>query len=115
MACVRVADDAGFRLEHRELRRDPMEFAERGQLFFTAEPGDPAPVWLSKALGPLGDRICGMATDYGHWDAQVRDCVSLATRDLDSERAVRLVSGNALDFYGERLRKRMLSPVAEAS
>ena len=49
-----------------------------------------------------------MAVDYGHWDAQLRDCVGLATRAAGTpERAVRLLSSNALAFYGERLRRRL--------
>jgi predicted TIM-barrel fold metal-dependent hydrolase len=97
-----------FRHEHPRLVRDPVDYARRGQIFLTCEPDDPAPGWLPVALGEWGERLCGMAVDYGHWDAQLRDCVGLATRAAGTpERAVRLLSTNALEFYGERLRRRL--------
>jgi predicted TIM-barrel fold metal-dependent hydrolase len=97
-----------FRHEHPRLVRDPLDYARRGQIFLTCEPDDPAPGWLPAALGEWGERLCGMAVDYGHWDAQLRDCVGLATRAAGTpERAVRLLSTNALEFYGERLRRRL--------
>jgi predicted TIM-barrel fold metal-dependent hydrolase len=102
------AELAAFRNEHPHAVRDPIEYARRGQIFLTCEPDDPAPGWLPLALGDWGDRLCGMAVDYGHWDAQLRDCVGLAARAAGTpERAVRLLSTNALAFYGERLRRRL--------
>jgi predicted TIM-barrel fold metal-dependent hydrolase len=102
------AELEAFRYEHPRLARDPIEYARRGQIFLTCEPDDPAPGWLPTALGDWGERLCGMAIDYGHWDATLRDCVGLATRAAGTpERAVRLLSGNALDFYGGRLRRRL--------
>jgi hypothetical protein len=99
-----------FRHEHPRLVRDPLDYARRGQIFLTCEPDDPAPGWLPVALGDLGERLCGMAVDYGHWDAQLRDCVGLATRAAGTpERALRLLSTNTLDFYGERLRRRLVT------
>ena len=98
------------RNEHPQATRDPWEYVERGQVFFTSEPDDPAPAWLPHAMGAVGTRISGMAVDYGHWDATLADCVSLATRNMDSEQAVRAVSTNALDFYGDRLRRRLVAP-----
>ena len=97
-----------FRYEHTNLTRDPIDYARRGQIFLTCEPDDPAPGWLPMALGDWGEGLCGMAVDYGHWDAQLRDCVGLAARAAGTpERAVRLLSSNALAFYGERLRRRL--------
>jgi predicted TIM-barrel fold metal-dependent hydrolase len=96
-----------FRYEHPLATRDPWEYVERGQVFFTSEPDDPAPAWLPHAMGEVGTRISGMAVDYGHWDATLADCVALATQNMDADQAVRNVSTNALEFYGDRLRKRM--------
>jgi predicted TIM-barrel fold metal-dependent hydrolase len=101
-----------FRREH-PLRRDPLEYLERGQIFLTFEPDDPAPGWLPGALGPAGRRVCGLATDYGHWDATLRECVARARKHaLDDVHASDLLGGNALRFYGARLERRMrgLSP-----
>ena len=56
-----------------------------------------------------------MAVDYGHWDATLRDCVKLVSGkpDVDTAYAVRLLSSNALEFYGDRLRSRVgQTPVA---
>jgi len=98
-----------FLYEHPRLCRDPMEYLERGQIFLTAEPSDPAPTYLEQALGSPGRRVCGMAVDYGHWDAALRGCVSeVANRPgIDEEHASLLLGGNALEFYGQRLRKRI--------
>jgi predicted TIM-barrel fold metal-dependent hydrolase len=60
-------------------------------------------------LGEVGQRVCGMAVDYGHWDATLKDCVGLVADrpGIEPDHAVRLLSTNALDFYGERLRERL--------
>ena len=39
--------------------RDPLEYLERGQIFLTVEPDDPAPGYLRAALGGVGRRVCG--------------------------------------------------------
>ncbi len=96
-----------FRNEHPALTRDPREYLDRGQIYLSAEPDDPAPRWLESALGPIGRRVSMMCVDYGHWDATLRDCVALATDGTDPELAARLVSANALAFYGDRLRARV--------
>ncbi len=98
-----------FLYEHRCLERDPFEYLERGQIFLTVEPDDPAPTWLPFALGDHGRRVCGMAVDYGHWDAVLRDCVNLVAGrpGIDPDYAVRLLSANALEFYGPRLERRL--------
>ncbi len=106
-----------FRNEHPNLPRDPSEYLERGQIFLTIEPGDPAPAWLPQALGEAGKRLCGMAVDYGHWDATLENCVGLITdvRGVDSDYAIRLLSTNTLEFYGDRLRQRIGMPTARAA
>jgi hypothetical protein len=50
-----------------------------------------------------------MAVDYGHWDATLADCVDLVARrpGIDEDYAIRLLSRNAMRFYGERLRRRV--------
>jgi predicted TIM-barrel fold metal-dependent hydrolase len=96
-----------FLYEH-DLRTDPSDVLARSQIFVTYEPDDLAPRDLAASLGPAGRRVCGMSTDYGHWDATLRDCVPLARRAaLDEEHAADLLGGNALRFYGERLARRI--------
>jgi predicted TIM-barrel fold metal-dependent hydrolase len=103
-----------FLYEHPNLNRDPLEYLERGQIFFSVEPDDPAPAWLPHALGPVARNLCAMAVDYGHWDATLRDCVGMVAErpGVDPDYAVRLLSQNALDFYGPRLRSRIESQEA---
>lgn len=102
-----------FRYEHPALTRDPVEYVERGQIFLTFEPGDPAPGWLPGPLGDVGARVCGMAVDYGHWDAEFAGCVDMVVDAATSrEHAVRLLSRNVLEFSGERLRRRIERPCA---
>jgi predicted TIM-barrel fold metal-dependent hydrolase len=104
-----------FRYEHPRLVRDPLEYLERGQIFLTVAPDDPAPVYLPVALGEAGRRLCGLGVDYGHWDAVLRDCVSLVAErpGVDPEHALRILSTNALDFYGPRLRRRVAGGAGE--
>jgi hypothetical protein len=85
---------------------------ERGQVFLTLEPGDSAATYLPAAMGETAKRICGMATDYGHWDASFEGCVGRFTAhpQIDREYASRLLSSNAQVFYGERLQRRLRSP-----
>lgn len=96
-----------FQFEHPKLTRDPFEYLERGQIFATVEPDDPAPTYLAAALGDAGERVCGMAIDYGHWDATVENCVGLITDHVGPRFAERLLCTNALEFYGARLRRRI--------
>lgn len=105
---------AAFRNEHPALQGDPLGAFARGQLFFTFEPDDPAPRTLRAALGPGAESVCGLAIDYGHWDATLRDCVALATASAagDDAYAARLLGGNALRFYGEPLARRIARPAA---
>jgi predicted TIM-barrel fold metal-dependent hydrolase len=106
-----------FRYEHPKLERDPLEYLERGQLFFTVEPDDPAPAWLPHALGASAERICGLAIDYGHWDATLEDCVGLVANrpGVSNEYASRLLATNALDFYGKRLKDRIAPARTESA
>jgi predicted TIM-barrel fold metal-dependent hydrolase len=112
------ADDAeleAFRYEHPALTRDPLEFLEEGRIFLTVEPDDPCPPYLASALGAAGERVAGLAVDYGHWDATLEGCVGLVADNpaISRDHAVRLLSTNALAFYGERLRARMRSHGAD--
>jgi predicted TIM-barrel fold metal-dependent hydrolase len=102
------AELEAFRREHPRIRQDPWRALERGQIFLTVEPDDPAPQYLRAALGVPGERLCGMAVDYGHWDATLAGCVSLVADrpGIDPAFARRLLSENALDFYGARLQQR---------
>ncbi len=98
-----------FWYEHPDLPRDPREYVERGQIFLTVEPGDQAPTYLPLALGEMGERVCGMATDYGHWDATLKNCVGLTADHpgISRAHAIALLSSNSLRFYGDRLRERI--------
>jgi hypothetical protein len=100
-----AAELEAFRFEHPKLIRDPWEYLQRGQIFLTVEPDDPAPSYLCAALGATAAGICGFAVDYGHWDATLSGCVELVADrpGMDPDFARRLLSGNALDFYGPRL------------
>lgn len=104
-----------FRYEHPRLCRDPLEYVERGQVFLSFEPDDPAPAWLPAAMGELGRRVCGMAVDYGHWDATLKGCVAAVSANprIDDAYADRLLSRNALAFYGSPLARRLTDAAAE--
>jgi predicted TIM-barrel fold metal-dependent hydrolase len=106
-----------FQREHPRLCRDPREYIDRGQIFLSFEPDDPAPSWLPDAMGEAGRRVCGLAVDYGHWDATLEGCVTAVSDNpsIDPEYAARLLATNALDFYGERLRRRIGQSVAEST
>jgi len=102
-------DDVTYLYEHRELTRDPVEYFARGQVFTTFEPDDPAPVYLRTALGDMGAGLAGWSVDYGHWDGVLTDCVKRIAENprIDPDYAVRLLSANALRFYGARLQQRI--------
>jgi predicted TIM-barrel fold metal-dependent hydrolase len=101
-----------FQREHPRVRRDPWECLARGQIFLTVEPDDPAPLYLRAALGAAGSRVCGMALDYGHWDATLAGCVAMIAErpGVDDALARRLLGENALAFYGPRLAQRLEKP-----
>ncbi|WP_017325710.1 amidohydrolase family protein [Synechococcus sp. PCC 7336] len=104
--------------EHYDLRhRDPLEYFDRGQIFTSFESDDPAPAYLPVAMGEVGKRLACFSGDYGHWDGVLQDCVKSAATaaDYDREHLGLLLGGNALAFYGDRLRQSMpqeLEPVA---
>jgi uncharacterized protein len=101
--------DENYLYEHKGLQRNPEEYLERGQIFVTFEPDDPAPKYLPTALGRAGERVAGWSVDYGHWDGVLTRCVRRITEapDIDPAYAVRLLSTNTLEFYGPRLRNRI--------
>ena len=98
-----------FLYEHPGLPRDPLEYLERGQIFFTFEPDDPGVEYLPSALGPAGKGIACLALDYGHWDCQLAGCVASVTarESIDPNFAQQLLSSNALGLYGDRLHRRV--------
>jgi hypothetical protein len=51
-----------------------------------------------------------MAVDYGHWDATLQNCVGLVAENsaIEPEYAARLLSTNTLEFYGDRLKRRVV-------
>ena len=100
-------DDASL-YEHADLRdRDPLEYFERGQIFVSFESDDPAPTYLPQAMGEVGKRVACFSGDYGHWDGVLQNCVrDAATQgDYDRDHLSRLLAGNALALYGDRLRQ----------
>ncbi len=97
--------------EHYDLRhRDPLEYFERGQIFLSFESDDPAPIYLQKAMGEVGQKMLCFSGDYGHWDGVFKDSVKSVVNceDYNREYLARLLGGNALDLYGDRLKKSVL-------
>jgi len=104
--------------EHYHLRhRDPLEYFERGQIFTSFESDDPAPSYLSQAMGEVGKRIACFSGDYGHWDGVLKNCVRDAANiaDYDRDHLAQLLGGNALDLYGQRLRNALPENLAVAA
>jgi hypothetical protein len=98
-------DDASL-YEHYDLRhRDPMEYFERGQIYVSFESDDPAPAYMHLAMGEVGKRLACFSGDYGHWDGVLQNCVrDAATKtNYDRDHLARLLGGNALALYGDRL------------
>ncbi|NKB75510.1 MAG: amidohydrolase family protein [Gammaproteobacteria bacterium] len=96
--------------EHYDLRhRDPMEYFERGQIFLSFEPDDPAPLYLPTAMGDIGKKLVCFSADYGHWDGMHTGCVDYVASnpDYDRDHLEALLSGNSLALYGDRLRNSM--------
>lgn len=106
-----------FQYEHPELQRDPREYFDRGQIYLTCSPSDPAITYLPAAMGPVGERIVCWSVDYGHWDAELKGCVRAVTerRDVSEGLARRLLSSNALLLYGPRLEARLGVAAATSS
>lgn len=109
-------DDASL-YEHYDLRhRDPMEYFERGQIFVSFESDDPAPAYMHLAMGEVGKRLACFSGDYGHWDGVLQNCVrDAATKtNYDRDHLVRLLAGNSLALYGDRLRQSLPSYCQES-
>lgn len=103
---TQIEDDSLY--EHFDLRhRDPLEYFERGQIFTSFESDDPGPAYLHIAMGEVGKRLACFSGDYGHWDGVLHNCVKDAAEvaDYDREHLGLLLGGNALAFYGDRLRQ----------
>jgi predicted TIM-barrel fold metal-dependent hydrolase len=98
-----------FRYEHPRLTRDPREYVWRGQVYLSVAPDDPAPSYLSAAMGDSGSHIGCFAVDYGNWNCALDGCVDRIANNprIPSATADALLHHNALRFYGERLRKRI--------
>ncbi|MFM7203615.1 MAG: amidohydrolase family protein [Myxococcota bacterium] len=87
------------------LQRDPMDYFRQGRLFFGFESDDPGPLLLPTALGEWGEDLAMFSVDYGHWDGEVEGCVRRVSEQeqLTRRHRQKLLSTNALRFYGERL------------
>ncbi|MFB6277290.1 MAG: amidohydrolase family protein [Halothece sp.] len=113
---TQIDDDSLY--EHYHLRhRDPLEYFQRGQIFTSFESDDPGPSYLPQAMGEIGKRLACFSADYGHWDGVLRNCVSDAANvaDYDRDHLARLLGGNALDLYGQRLRNLLPENLAVAA
>lgn len=108
----RAADRSSFLFEHRGLDHDPVDFFRRGQIFASFESDDPAPSYLRAALGELGEGLACFSADYGHWDGVVAGCVGNVASAAAYERdhLAKLLAGNCLRFYGDRLRRALDAP-----
>lgn len=108
----RSRDRDAFVFEHAALTHDPTDVFRRGQIFTSFESDDPAPAYLRAALGPLGEDLACFSADYGHWDGVLRDCVRNVAGAARYERdhLEKLLSGNCLRFYGDRLRRALGQP-----
>lgn len=89
--------------------RNPEEYFARGQVFAAFRPGDPGPQRIRAAFGPVGERIALGSTGYGGVGEVARGAVDgvAGHPELSPEYVARLLSTNALRFFGERLRKRL--------
>ncbi len=97
-----------YLFEHSALDHDPVEFFQRGQIFVTFEPEDPAPAYLRAALGTTGSALPCFSADYGHWDGVLQGCVRLIGEHGYERSHLRdLLAGNCLRLYGERLRRKL--------
>ncbi|NJK28296.1 MAG: amidohydrolase family protein, partial [Coleofasciculaceae cyanobacterium SM2_3_26] len=98
-------DDASL-YEHYDLKhRDPLDYFKRGQIFVTFESDDPGALYLPIGLGEMGKDLACFSGDYGHWDGVLQGCVrDVAENITDREYLGKLLGGNALALYGDRLR-----------
>ena len=101
----KIDDDSLY--EHYDLKhRDPITYFERGQIFLSFEPDDPAPLYLPVAMGEVGRKLACFSGDYGHWDGMHTGCVKYVADSIgnDKDYLKALLSGNSLALYGDRLR-----------
>lgn len=93
----------------RALTRDPEYYIARGQILATFEPDDPAPLQLRAALGTMGEQLAAWSLAYGRREGMVADPVSTIAEhpQIDAGYAERLLSANALAFFGARFRDRV--------
>jgi hypothetical protein len=104
--------------EHYDLRHcDPLDYFERGQIFVSFESDDPAPAYMHLAMGEVGKRLACFSGDYGHWDGVLPNCVRDAAMktNYDRDHLARLLGGNALALYGDRLRNSLPTTVSTSS
>jgi predicted TIM-barrel fold metal-dependent hydrolase len=104
--------------EHYDLRhRDPLEYFERGQIFVSFESDDPAPAYMHLAMGEVGKRLACFSGDYGHWDGVLQNCVrdAVTKSNYDRDHLARLMGGNALALYGDRLRRTLPEAVQRSA
>lgn len=109
VAAMTSNGDGEYLFEHSALKRNPEEYFARDQIFTTFAPGDPAPVHLKSALGPIGERLACWSAGYGRWDGVLRDCVKRVSEhpEINLDHAERLLARNALRLYGRRLEERL--------
>jgi predicted TIM-barrel fold metal-dependent hydrolase len=107
-----AAVDESSLYEHYELRdRDPMDYFQRGQIFVSFEPDDPAPTYLPAAMGEWAKHLPCFSVDYGHWDGMIYGCIDEVLKGgYDREYLKLLLGENALRLYGDRLRRAIGQP-----
>jgi predicted TIM-barrel fold metal-dependent hydrolase len=89
--------------------RNPEEYLARGQVFASFLADDPGPAQLRDAFGPVGERLACWSSAYGAWDGRVDGAVARTSSEprLTADHVARLLTTNALRFYGDRLRRRV--------
>lgn len=84
------------------MERDPREFIEKGQCFFSFEADEPL---LDVCVRELGTGAWMYASDYPHWDSDfpgtVAECTTkCAEAGFDEATTAGLLGGNAMRLYG---------------
>ena len=100
----RTIEDSSL-YEHYELKhRDSMDYFERGQIFLSFEPDDPAPIYLPEAMGDIARKMVCFSADYGHWDGMHDGCADYVAKHIEDRDYLKaLFSDNAQRLYGPRL------------
>jgi len=80
------------------MKREPMQYVQDGQVWFSCEPEEPM---LEAVLDQIGDDAIMFASDYPHWDCGFPDSVRRiqGRPNLSPERATKLLGANAVRFY----------------